>query len=62
MRYEGSGGVAKLATARALSSETALSTLSETLGLGEVHENEIYAAMERLLGPRQVAVENTLVL
>ena len=50
----------KLATARALSSETALSTLSETLGLGCVDENEIYGAMDRLLGPRQEAVENAL--
>ena len=50
----------KLATARALSSETALSTLSATLGLGPVDENEIYGAMDRLLGPRQEAVENAL--
>ena len=42
----------KVATARALSSEIALSTLSETLGLGQVDENELYGAMYRLLGPR----------
>ena len=50
----------KLATARALSSETALSTLGERLKLGRVDENEICQAMDRLLVPRQQAIENAL--
>jgi hypothetical protein len=36
----------KLATARALSPETASSSLGMVLGLGEVDENELYAALD----------------
>ncbi len=39
----------KLATARALSSATAASSLGEMLGLGEVDEDELYAALDWLL-------------
>lgn len=40
----------KLATARALDGSTAVSTLGEELELGPVNEEELYAAMDWLLG------------
>ena len=46
----------KLATARALNPETALSSLGQALNLGAVHENELYAALD-WLGARQPAIE-----
>ncbi len=49
----------KLATARALSSATAASSLGELLGLGEVDEDELYQALDWLL-ERQPAIETTL--
>ena len=49
----------KLATARALSPATAASSLGEVLGLGEVDEDELYAALDWLL-ERQPAVETAL--
>jgi hypothetical protein len=49
----------KLATARALSPATAASSLGEVLGLGEVDEDELYAALDWLL-ERQPAIEATL--
>ena len=49
----------KLATARALSPTTAASSLGETLGLGEVDEDELYAALDWLL-ERQPAIETAL--
>ncbi len=49
----------KLATARALSPATAASSLGELLGLGEVDEDELYAALDWLL-ERQPAIEATL--
>src|ERR1700680_1540534 len=49
----------KLATARALSPATAASSLGEVLGLGEVDEDELYAARDWLL-ERQPAIEATL--
>ncbi len=49
----------KLATARALSSATAASSLGEMLGLGEVDEDELYAALDWLL-ERQPAIETAL--
>ena len=49
----------KLAAARALSPATAASSLGEALGLGEVDEDELYAALDRLL-ERQSAIEATL--
>jgi len=49
----------KLATARALSPETASSSLGETLGLGAVDDDELYAALDWLL-VRQPAVETIL--
>ena len=49
----------KLATARALSPPSAVSTLSEALRLGEVDENELYEAMDWLVG-RQAAIEDRL--
>ena len=49
----------KLATARALSPATAASSLGELLGLGEVDEDELYNALDWLLG-RQPAIEATL--
>ena len=39
---------AKLATARALDERTAIDSLGMTLGLGEVHVNEVYAALDWL--------------
>jgi hypothetical protein len=49
----------KLATARTLSPATATSSLGETLGLGEVDEDELYTAMDWLL-ERQSAIEAAL--
>jgi Transposase DDE domain len=51
--------VSKLAAARALSPATASSSLGETLGLGEVDDDELYAALD-WLGERQPAIETTL--
>ena len=50
---------AKLATARQLSEATAAHSLGAVLGLGEVDENELYAALD-LLGRSQTAVEKVL--
>ena len=49
----------KLAAARALSPATAATSLGEILGLGEVDERELYAALD-WLSERQVAVETAL--
>ena len=49
----------KLATARGLSDETAFTSLGEVLGLGEIDENDLYAAMDWLLG-RQGRIEEAL--
>ena len=49
----------KLATARALTAESAVSTLGETLGLGDVDQHELYAAMDWLV-ERQAAIEQHL--
>jgi hypothetical protein len=49
----------KLAAARALSPATAATSLGETLGLGEVDEAELYAALDWLL-ERQPAIETAL--
>src|SRR6476659_6262120 len=51
--------VSKLATARALSPDTATSSLGERLGLGEVDEDELYAALD-WLHERQPAIETAL--
>src|ERR1700674_623481 len=51
--------VSKLAAARALSPATASSSLGEALGLGEVDDDELYAALDWLL-VRQPAIETTL--
>src|ERR1700677_2195758 len=51
--------VSKLAAARTLSSATASSSLSEALGLGEVDDDELYAALDWLLA-RQAAIETAL--
>jgi len=51
--------VSKLAAARMLSPATAASSLGEALGLGEVDEDELYAALD-WLGERQPAVETAL--
>jgi transposase len=51
--------VSKLATARALSPATASSSLGETLGLGDVDDDELYAALDWLL-VRQPAIEAIL--
>ena len=50
---------AKLATARQLSEATAAHSLGAVLGLGEVDEDELYAALD-LLGRSQASVENAL--
>ncbi len=50
---------AKLATARQLSATTAAHSLGAVLGLGEVDEDELYAALD-LLGRSQTAVEKVL--
>src|SRR5271155_6256580 len=49
----------KLATARALSPDTAASSLGEALGLGAVDDDELYAALDWLL-VRQPAIETIL--
>jgi Transposase DDE domain len=49
----------KLAAARALSPATASSSLGEALGLGEVDDDELYAALDWLL-ERQPAIETKL--
>src|SRR6266700_103843 len=49
----------KLAIARGLRAETAASSLGEVLGLGSCDEDDLYAAMDRLL-PRQEAIEDAL--
>src|SRR6185295_4173190 len=49
----------KLATAKALSPDTASSSLGEILGLGAVDEDELYTALD-WLGARQAAVEAAL--
>ena len=51
--------VSKLATARALSPATASSSLGEALGLGDVDDDELYAALDWLL-VRQPAIEAVL--
>ena len=50
---------AKLATARQLSEATAAQSLGAMLGLGEVDEDELYAALD-LLGRSQASVEKIL--
>src|SRR6185312_7796114 len=49
----------KLATAKALSPDTASSSLGEILGLGAVDEDELYSALD-WLAERQAAVEAAL--
>jgi len=49
----------KLATARGLSEATAAHSLGAALGLGEVDEDELYAALD-LLGRSQTSVEKAL--
>jgi hypothetical protein len=49
----------KLATARTLSPDTAASSLGKALGLGEVDDDELYAALDWLL-VRQPAIETIL--
>jgi hypothetical protein len=49
----------KFATARALSPDTASSSLGEALGLGEVDDDELYAALDWLV-VRQPAIETIL--
>ena len=51
--------VSKLAAARTLSPATASSSLGEALGLGEVDDDELYAALDWLLA-RQSAIETAL--
>jgi transposase len=51
--------VSKLAAARTLSPGTAASSLGEALGLGEVGDAELYAALDWLL-ERQAAIETAL--
>jgi hypothetical protein len=51
--------VSKLAAARALSPATATSSLGEVLDLGAVDEDELYTALDWLLG-RQPAIEASL--
>jgi transposase len=51
--------VSKLAAARTLSPATASSSLGEALGLGEVDDDELYAALDWLLA-RQAAIEIAL--
>src|SRR5277367_5227671 len=51
--------VSKLATARALSPATAASSLGEVLGLGELTDGDLYAALDWLL-ERQPAIETSL--
>jgi hypothetical protein len=49
----------KLATARALAPETAASSLGTLLNLGQIDENELYAALD-WLAERQSAIETAL--
>jgi len=49
----------KLATARGLGSETAFSSLGEVLGVSSASEDDLYAAMDRLL-ERQPRIEREL--
>jgi hypothetical protein len=49
----------KLATARALDETTAIHSLGETLGLGEVNVKEVYAALD-WLGAAQPSIETAL--
>ena len=49
----------KLATARALTAESAVSTLGEQLGLGDVEPHELYEAMDWLV-ERQAVIEQRL--
>ncbi len=49
----------KLATARGLDGETALSSLGEELGLGDADADALYEAMD-WLRPRQAAIEKKL--
>jgi transposase len=51
--------VSKLAAARILSPATASSSLGEALDLGEVNDDELYAALDWLLA-RQAAIETAL--
>jgi hypothetical protein len=51
--------VSKLAAARALSPDTAASSLGEVLGLGAVDEDQLYTALDWLL-QRQPAIETAL--
>jgi transposase len=51
--------VSKLAAARTLSPATASSSLGEVLGLGEIADDELYAALDWLL-VRQAAIETAL--
>src|SRR5262249_48240624 len=50
---------AKLATARALDERTPIDSLGVTVGLGEVHGNEVYAALD-WLGTAQSSIEDAL--
>lgn len=50
---------AKLATSRALDETTAINSLGVTLGLDQVHVNELYAALDRL-GAAQPSIEDAL--
>jgi hypothetical protein len=52
-------GSSKLATARGLRAQTAVSSLGGLLGLEACDEDDLYEAMDWLL-PRQEAIENTL--
>jgi transposase len=49
----------KLATARGLDGETACDSLSATLGIGSIDEDDLYEAMDWLL-PRQQSIEQQL--
>jgi hypothetical protein len=51
--------VSKLAAARTLSPDTASSSLGEALGLGDVADDQLYAALDWLLA-RQAAIETAL--
>ena len=50
----------KLATVRGMADETAFSSLAETLGIGQVDDNEVNVAMDWLVA-RQAAIERKLV-
>ena len=49
----------KLATCRAMSDDTAETSLGEVLGIGDATEDQLYAAMDWLL-PRQARIEDQL--